>query len=564
MTTSSNTSPVKIFIAYSRKDEQYLEELRKHFAPLERNQSVEIWYDGEILAGNDWEENIKRHLNNADIILLLVSANSLASDYFYSKEMNTALARHKQKEAIVVPIILSDCVWESTNLKNLQVLPKNGEPVSEWANPSKAYANIVRGLNKNVQNIQKKRQKKKPSPPINTKQNPSNFPTRFAAIGMLGLLLGLLLIFGLSQIRNPPFEEPDPINRDVAKHVESTKLDSSQKESKTPLSEEQLPKPRMGSGLEKTDPNQPQKTEPTTKEKKAEKNTQEYNHLLKLANNEYNQQRWTKAKDYYEQAAKYKNTQLVQDSIGVINWRLKQEKEKNTTSNVHPEIQKLIRDMVKVEGGTFEMGSNDGGEDEKPVHSVTLKNFYIGKYEVTQAQWRAVMGSDPKGLKFKGCNNCPVENVSWDDIQDFLKELNQRTGRTFRLPSEAQWEYAARGGKKSKGYTYSGSNNLDEVAWYRSNSDSKTHPVGTTQKANELGAYDMSGNVWEWCQDCGNKNYNNAPKDGSAWTSGNCDIRVVRGGSWYNVIDGGCRVSIRLRYDSYDRLSYVGFRLSRY
>ena len=201
-------------------------------------------------------------------------------------------------------------------------------------------------------------------------------------------------------------------------------------------------------------------------------------------------------------------------------------------------------EMVYVEGGTFVMGAtseqeSDAYDNEKPVHSVTLSGYYIGKCEVTQELWEAVMGSNPS--HFKGAQN-PVESVSWNDCQNFIKKLNSLTGRTFRLPTEAEWEYAARGGNQSSHYKYSGSGNIGNVAWYDDNSGSKTHAVGT-KSPNELGIYDMSGNVYEWCSDryggyysAGAQTNPQGPSSGS--------YRVLRGGSWYYYARR-CRVSHR-------------------
>lgn len=196
--------------------------------------------------------------------------------------------------------------------------------------------------------------------------------------------------------------------------------------------------------------------------------------------------------------------------------------------------------MIFVEGGTFTMGSNEG-----PTHQVALSDYYIGKNQVTQADWRSIMGNNPS--KFKGCDECPVESVSWNDIQDFLKKLNAKyPGKNYRLPTEAEWEYAARGGLNSKGFWFSGGNNLNEVAWHAGNSGSKTHPVGT-RKANELGLYDMNGNVWEWCWGW---------KD--AYPSNS--HRVLRGGSWYDAPRHFC-VSYRHYIDPDNREDDVGFRV---
>jgi len=232
--------------------------------------------------------------------------------------------------------------------------------------------------------------------------------------------------------------------------------------------------------------------------------------------------------------------------------------------------------MVKVTGGTFRMGSN-WNSDEQPIHSVTVDSFWMGKFEVTQKVWKSVMGTNPSN--FKG-EDLPVENVSWYDTVKFCNKLSERDGfepvytingtqvtcdftkNGYRLPTEAEWEYAARGGNQSRGYTYAGSNSAGTVAWYWDNSGKKTHPVGTKQP-NELGLYDMSGNVWEWCWDWYDKKYyaqspSKNPKGPSSGAQ-----RVRRGGSWDLLAE-----DIRSAYRNHSAPSYsniygFGFRLSR-
>lgn len=242
-------------------------------------------------------------------------------------------------------------------------------------------------------------------------------------------------------------------------------------------------------------------------------------------------------------------------------------------------------DMVYVEGGTFTMGATveqwaDAYSDEEPTHQVTLSSYYIGKYEVTQQLWEYVMSYSGRAANgstmtayasdvWLGSNNpsseygkgdyYPAYYVSYEDIVNiFLPRLNKITGKTYRLPTEAEWEYAARGGNKSNGYKYSGSNTIGNVAWYYENSGDKTHPVGTEQ-ANELGIYDMSGNVYEWCSDW----YGRYPSTSQTNPTGPSEgsYRVYRGGSWSDDAES-CRVSNR-DYDtpSY-RSRYLGFRVT--
>ena len=217
--------------------------------------------------------------------------------------------------------------------------------------------------------------------------------------------------------------------------------------------------------------------------------------------------------------------------------------------------------MVAVEGGTFTMGAtpeqgSDALDREKPTHQVTLSSYYIGETEVTQALWKAVMGKNPSANIIG--DNHPVEHVFWNDCQEFVKKLNAMTGKNFRLPTEAEWEFAARGGNKSRGYKYSGSNNIDDVAWYEDNSGGgETHPVRTKQ-ANELGIYDMSGNVWEWCQDWFGYYSSAAQTNPKGATTGS--LRVLRGGSWFDDARF-CRSSIR-NYNIPDCCdNSLGFRL---
>ena len=216
--------------------------------------------------------------------------------------------------------------------------------------------------------------------------------------------------------------------------------------------------------------------------------------------------------------------------------------------------------MVYVSGGTFTMGAtseqgSDAFDREKPAHSVTLSGYYIGKYEVTQELWKAVMGSNPSN--FNG-DNLPVENVSWNDVQEFLRKLNAMTGKNYRLPTEAEWEFAARGGNSSRGYKYSGSNSLGSVAWYADNSGIRTHAVGT-KSPNELGIYDMSGNVWEWCQDWWGDYSSSSQRNPKGPNSGS--TRVFRGGSCVSGA-GDCRVSYRFSNTTDLRSISLGFRLA--
>lgn len=220
-------------------------------------------------------------------------------------------------------------------------------------------------------------------------------------------------------------------------------------------------------------------------------------------------------------------------------------------------------EMVAVHGGTFMMGAaddidGDAGDDEKPAHKVYLSDYHLGKYEVTRELWRAVMVSDPPEISMINDDTCPVEKISWFDAMEFIEKLNAMTGERFRLPTEAEWEYAARGGEKSQNFKYSGSNNAAHVAWCFFNSGCMINPVGHL-KANELGICDMSGNVWEWCADWYGRYEEGDVMNPTGPSEG--ERRVLRGGSW----DFGaeyCRNTNRNSSNPKSRFYVSGFRLA--
>lgn len=254
----------------------------------------------------------------------------------------------------------------------------------------------------------------------------------------------------------------------------------------------------------------------------------------------------------------------------------------------HKQMERPNEDMVFVEGGVFTMGATpedgSGFFDAEPAHEVSLKSFYMDRYEVSNEQYAAFLtayGSNTvksgdyvgqlmigefqwnvqkKGNKWivqNGYEKHPVANVTWYGANEYARYYG------MRLPSEAEWEFAAKGGKESKGFKYAGGNKIEEVAWYSSNSEKKIHVIGT-KKSNELGIYDMSGNVWEWCADTAQEDYSGAPKDGSAWVeSGKGKKRITRGGAWLGF-EENCRVIYRARNKPDDLLVNVGFRLCRH
>lgn len=223
-------------------------------------------------------------------------------------------------------------------------------------------------------------------------------------------------------------------------------------------------------------------------------------------------------------------------------------------------IDPLEIEMIYVEGGTFLMGSDDNDESaeriEKPRHEVSVSDFYIGKYEVSQRLWENIMGTNPSQIKG---DSLPVTNVSWNDVQEFIKKLNKVTKKKYRLPTEAEWEYAARGGRQSQSFAFIGSNNPDSTAWHFDNSDKLPHTVGAKQP-NELGIYDMGGNVQEWVNDWYGA-YSNAPQTNPEGPKSSRIGKVIRGGC-YLILPKYGRPAWRCVSNPGFRSSSIGFRLT--
>ncbi|HRP32995.1 MAG TPA: formylglycine-generating enzyme family protein [Agriterribacter sp.] len=254
------------------------------------------------------------------------------------------------------------------------------------------------------------------------------------------------------------------------------------------------------------------------------------------------------------------NAVMAQDSGGRKNKKKKKDTKSELPAVNQGLLDSLAADFVWVTGGKFIMGDYGGDADEKPAYEVTVDGFAISKYPVTQRQWAAIMGSNPS--QFTGCDQCPVDMVSWDDAQRFIEILNKVSGKNYALPTEAEWEYAAKGGLKTRGFRYSGSDDINAVGWFTGNSGRHPHPVG--EKApNELGLYDMTGNVWEWCRDWYNKNYYELRESNNPTGPSSGSGRVRRGGSWFTQ-EVSCRTSTRNSVKQDYKDDSGGFRLVQY
>ena len=508
-------TPLKTFICYAHEDREVVDDMRQHLTLYQKNKLLDIWYDGQILAGEKWDDSIKDALKTADIVLMFISVKFINSDYIENTELQDALARHRADETTLIPIIVSSCDWEEYfQIGRFQALPNQAKPILSRHFPHKAdaYHEVAVGIKQTALSLLEKKRAK----------------------------------LEKEADEKAILAQKQQLEAEKAEKSRSRRDEAAWKKTEADLEKTAIPEQKIAilNLYLSLDEHQNHRVE-------AEE-------ILDHLEGELNLARKAEAKRQ-EDIQKQKAAE-----------QLKAEQEKARKKEAEEKArQKDLPEMVFVQGGTFQLGEKDIAE---PVHAVTLSNFEIGKYPVTQKLWKAIMGANPS--HFKG-DDLPVENVSWDDCQNFIKKLNEKTGKKYRLPTEAEWEFAARGSLQSKGYLYAGSNDLKEVGWFWENSgdqplsgewkidlltknNCRTWPVGQ-KKANELGIYDMSGNVWEWCEDwyaaysSSDQTDPKGPDKGSA--------RVNRGGSWNNDAQR-CRVAYRYLNSPEYRSNYIGFRLA--
>lgn len=521
---NTKAHPVRIFIAYSSKDLVFKEEIRKRLNPLKRAGKIEIWDNYDIEAGKDWDAEVREQLDQSEIILLLLSPDALDSDYFYEVEAPTALRRHEAGEAIAVGILLRPCDLKYTpfgDLTKYELLPKKGYPVTDrhWRTFDDAYLTIFREVDVLVEKIEAERDGEKS---------------------------------GQERLEKERREEEETRHKKAAQEAADKKR-----------SEEVIRLVREKALLKKVEEN--------NRPKRAVAQKVGIYDILQLNDKLIPELRKIAKALGVQKISSWTKQELI---FEILDEQARREQEPASilpSVAVHPQNGQVRRDapdsptMIFVEGGTFIMGSNEH-DSEKPIHPVTVPSFWMGQYPVTFDEYDAfcnLTGREKIADEGWGRGLRPVINVSWEDGKEYCEWLSMITGKQYRLPSEAEWEFAARGGGLSKGFKFAGSNDLNEVGWHFMNSGGKkSHPVGE-KKANELGLYDMSGNVREWCEDVWQGDYKGAPADGSAWVSGgNEKLRVLRGGSWGSNY-GNCLVSVRSTSNARNRGNYVGFRLAQ-
>lgn len=523
MNTNNMDTQYDVFISYSHYD--YIDENKEvipnnpvsEIMQLLKDNHISYWIDEKgIFHGDEFLELLAENIENSKILLFLSSKNSNKSDWT-SKEISAATQWKKK----IIPVRLDDSSYNRKVMLQISDL----DYVEYYKNPALAQQSLIRSIQKYKKEYEEKHAKEEQERQRQEKEKKE---------------------LALAEKRR---KEQEELANEITRAIQTIST-----------SEEVLEKKRLEQKkqIDTIDSKSKQKDLLLALEKSNLSAFEERTQCRLLSeqidslNSEIN-------------SLKQEIEKVAEEAVRKERERLEKENEERKETVLTFTVKGVSFKMVKVEGGTFTMGATEEqGDDafdwERPAHKVTLTDdYYIGQTEVTQALWTAVMGSNPS--YFKG-DKLPVEQVDWYDCQTFIKKLDgllsdQLGGMRFALPTEAQWEFAARGGNKSKGYKYAGSNNIDDVAWYIDNSDKQMYPVAQ-KRPNELDLYDMSGNVWEWCQDWYDDYSSDAQTNPQGPMSGL--YRVFRGGGWTSDAEL-CRVFNRGLNELDFRISILGLRL---
>ncbi len=539
---STALAPLSVFISYSRQDEPLMDQLAEHLSILQQQGLIEVWSDRNLRPGYEWRE-IDLRLKEADLILLLVSADYLSSDVI-SVEITRAMERHLAGEAVVVPIILRPCYWGETPFSKLQALPQVGRPITKWENRDEAFENITIGLRRIIEQILAKRRRQAAASP----RTDTLFRGVLAALYDSGQESRALALINIAtEMAAAQRISDSKVVFDEAARIVALKGRRFW-QAKSPM-ERRVEEARKSAGVDRASGD------------RSWPGIFLFDHVtLDSSGNKVHHQRWA-ARQFVEELAPGVSLDMVEIPGGTF---------KMGTSD--EEAEKVIAERVR--HGASKEDVEKWTNWERPQHEVTVPPFFIGKFTITQAQWRVVAGWEkveidlkPAPSGFKG-DDRPVENVNWHDVKEFCARLSAKTGRQYRLPSEAEWEYACRAGTTTP-FAF-GETITPEIVNYEGNypyakakkgkDRSETIPVGSLGVANAFGLYDMHGNVWEWCEDGFVDNYEGAPIDGSARLSKGDSSRVLRGGScfYYAVY---CRAAARLWLVARHHYPYCGVRV---
>lgn len=623
MENSDATRPLSLFYSYSHRDEPLRKELEAHLSFLRRSSLIAEWHDRMIDAGDEWKPQIDHSIATADIVLLLVSADFIASDYCWGDEMAKALDRHERHEARVIPVILRPCRWTRTQLGRLQAVPKDGKAVSDWSNRDAAFDDIAAAIERTVEDLHEQRRRaaeQARSEADEARQRAQAEAARLAA----------------DVERRQAAAERRRAEAEAARRAHDEHQRAETEARRRAKEQERQRVEAEASRRAEEEQRQRQEAEAARKAEQERQHGEALSRLLakyereraetpalRQADEQERQlpetelaRRAAQARQRAEDAAKAMSSETqaasATDRHGAepLLWKRRvaavaavaviavgvyfgsgnqtpiapsAERWAKGVAVVSapqsaPAVAETFRDceqcpvMVVVGEGSFTMGSpadeKGRSDDEGPRHQVKIPyRFAVGKYEITFQEWNACVAAgacshQPDDYGW-GKGMQPVVDVSWNDAREYVGWLTKRTGKSYRLLSEAEWEYASRARTTTR-YPWG-----DEPGTGRANFDGSGSKWSSKQPAtvggfaaNDFGLHDMIGNVWEWTQDCWKGNYKGAPGDGKAWESGDCGRRVVRGGSW-DVGPDFARAASRIWYQPDSRNISLGFRLAR-